>query len=774
MNKKSRREHSFLLILAFFSGAAGLSYEVLYTRVLSVYFGDVYFIIAAILMSTFLSLAVGYFLARILVPYLWAIEGLLGLYSLGTVYIFTNFALSPTHFFAYSNTISIFLVCLAVFIPFFLTGVSVPAFAFMLRAINKKTTDEVDKPFTIVYFIYNVGAALIVLLAEFFFIRSYGISASIIGFACINLLIAPLLLPLCRRFTPSTFQTKQDRLDSFPFILALLTIGMASTIYQLSYLEYCWRLFGPTPMVFTVVLFSALLGIVIGSIISRWFKSLHLLTSLMAIFLPLLFSFTGLLIDSWSYTANSTENATLFSFYKSSFIVLFGLPIFILFGASVPLAVRKTGKSLYGRILAIVSLGNALGALALVIFLKDALHFTGLVSVIVILLLFTTLMLSKRHLIEWKKEGFIGVASIIACIILFVLYPHKLTLLGSDTMKFPKKEREAILNDLGRVQEIREKGNLSVVLHWKDGLRGVMYLGYIPHWKIRTYNINRARAFSALSSLYSKNEDHVLMIGLANGASSSEAANRYKNVTTVEINPAMLTVIDVLRKENSDLLDKKNVEIRIQDGIVEMIRTKKKYDAIINTITQPNYYSANKLYTKEFFEIAKQKLSSGGVYVGWIPWYRGYGVNEVLTYINTLNSVFPECHYYFQTWAYYYAVCGEKLVRQEITANDQLAQWVSQLRLKSFEEDFRRFGNSNMINTLDYPVLSFKEINEPAKRSEYPQVSANWGFFKRYEYYDQDPHYPHACCQMRPPNKVCEAIFALTYLDENYCRNHLR
>ncbi len=122
MNKKpdslSHRK-SFLLILTFLSGAAGLSYEVLYVRVLSIYFGDVYFIIAAILVSTFFGLALGYLLAHRLLAYLWAIEALLGLYALITVYIFSNFGLEPTRFFSYSNTSSVFWVSILTFIPFF-------------------------------------------------------------------------------------------------------------------------------------------------------------------------------------------------------------------------------------------------------------------------------------------------------------------------------------------------------------------------------------------------------------------------------------------------------------------------------------------------------------------------------------------------------------------------------------------------------------------------------------------------------------------------------
>ncbi len=773
MNEKSDslsyRERFFLITLAFLSGAAGLSYEVLYARVLSVYFGDVYFIIAAILMSTFLGLAVGYLLAHLLVAYLWAVEGLLGLYALATAYIFYNFGLEPTRFLAYSNISSMIWVCIVAFIPFFLTGISVPAFAFMLREAHKKSTSHIhiEKPFTIVYVTYNVGAAIVVLLAEFFLIRAYGISASIVAFACVNLVISPFLFPLCRRFASSAYESSQTRFGNFSLALALLVIGFASTIYQLSYLEYCWRLFGPTPMVFAVVLFSALIGIVIGSVLSRWLISLQFIVSLLAIFIPLLFLFTEPLINAWSYIGNSAQSATIFSFYKNSLIALFGLPIFILFGASIPLGVRAASSASYGHILATVSLGNALGVLALLVFLKDTLNFIGIVLVLVGLLLFAGLVLNRKSFLKWRREWFISTACVICCLIFFFSYPHKLSLIGSDVMLFSKEWRDGMLNDLDRIQEIKQNSDSAVIYHWKDGLRGLMHLGYTPFHKFTVATIHGQKSLSVLPSLYSRQHNNAFVLGLAGGLAPTDMADRYNNVSVIDINPAMLKVSKILARENGNLLDKKNVTIYIQDGIVELARTKKKYDLFLNSLSPPNYYSANKLYTKEFFEMAKQSLSPGGVYAGWIYMYLNYTAEDVLMHLDTLNSVFSQCHYYVITWKYFGYVCGENLIRREPTVDDYLGQWLSQLQMKTFEEDFRRVSTSKvMVNTLDHPVLSFKELNFRIKESDLDKVTANWGLLRSPQYQRGN----HICCQQASSYKICEPLFALSNNLKYYCK----
>ncbi len=595
----------------------------------------------------------------------------------------------------------------------------------MLREAHKKTDKgvHVGQPFTIVYLIYNLGAAIVVLLAEFFLIRVYGISTSILVFALINLVISPVLFFLCRHFPTYADEPSQNDSGDSRLTFSLFLLGLASTIYQLSYLEYCWRLFGAISTIFAVVLFSVFLGIVIGSIVSRWIGSFHFLVSLIAIFIPLLFSLTEPFINTWSYTANNlAQSTTSFSLYRYILIGLFGLPIFILFGASVPLGVRTAAKASYGRILATVSFGNALGVLVLVIFLKDILDFIDLVLVLVGILLFANLLLNKKSFIEWRREWFASAAAVLCCLIFFFSYPHKLTLLGSFLIQASKEKRDSALKNLDRAQEIKQDSDSAVILHWNDGLQGLVHSGIMPFYRIDTAIIPYHKAHAVLGSLYSRQHNNAFVLGLGSGISSTEAANRYKNVTVVDINPAMLRVSEILAKANEELLDKKNVTIHIQDAIVELGRSKQKYDLLLSSLPSPEYYSAAKIYTKEFFEMVDQSLSLGGVYVSWVPLPVVYDNDSVLIYVNTLKSVFSECHYYLMFGSRVFMhVCGQDLSknRQKPATSDQLGQWLSQLQIEKFEENIsRRINNSNIIvNTLDQPLLSFKPLGfrKPSK-----------------------------------------------------------
>ena len=71
---------SFLLLL---SGFCGISYEVLYARILSNFIGDQFAVSASVLLTFLLGIGVGTLYAHRFRRFLWAIEGAVGLCAAG-------------------------------------------------------------------------------------------------------------------------------------------------------------------------------------------------------------------------------------------------------------------------------------------------------------------------------------------------------------------------------------------------------------------------------------------------------------------------------------------------------------------------------------------------------------------------------------------------------------------------------------------------------------------------------------------------------------------
>jgi spermidine synthase len=71
-----------------------------------------------------------------------------------------------------------------------------------------------------------------------------------------------------------------------------------------------------------------------------------------------------------------------------------------------------------------------------------------------------------------------------------------------------------------------------------------------------------------------------------------------------------------------------------------MRRTQKKYDIITLEPMPPTFAGVNALYSKEFYELARQKLNNGGIIAQWLPFHivaLRYGASIAKTF----QDVFP-------------------------------------------------------------------------------------------------------------------------------------
>ena len=131
--------------------------------------------------------------------------------------------------------------------------------------------------------------------------------------------------------------------------------------------------------------------------------------------------------------------------------------------------------------------------------------------------------------------------------------------------------------------------------------------------------VNRETAQPALAYLYANNTQRSYLVGLGSGITAMGTAELFDNAEIVDLNPSMLRVSEeAFADYNYNVVHQSNVAIRFQDGIIDLKSQAHGYDAIINTASSPLYLSASKLYSAEFYQLVRQKLNDGGVYVGWM------------------------------------------------------------------------------------------------------------------------------------------------------------
>ena len=152
--------------------------------------------------------------------------------------------------------------------------------------------------------------------------------------------------------------------------------------------------------------------------------------------------------------------------------------------------------------------------------------------------------------------------------------------------------------------------------------------------------------FFHMAWLWNTQLNNVLMVGLG-GASAQRAFAHYYpqlSVETVEIDPVVLAVA----REYFYFKESPRQRVHLEDGRIFLRRTRKQYDAILMDAYTENRYGSflpQHLVTKEFFELARARLTTNGV-LGYnvIGNLRGWRTDLLGAMYKTLRSVFPEVY----------------------------------------------------------------------------------------------------------------------------------
>ena len=124
---------------------------------------------------------------------------------------------------------------------------------------------------------------------------------------------------------------------------------------------------------------------------------------------------------------------------------------------------------------------------------------------------------------------------------------------------------------------------------------------------------------SLLPAAYGK-ADSVLVVGLGTSLTSQAALSLpVKHVTTVEINPAMRTA---MRYFGGSAVERDpRWKLVTTDARHYLQMDPGSFDLITSEPSWPLSCAVSPLFTREFFALAKSRLTDDGVFCQWIPWY---------------------------------------------------------------------------------------------------------------------------------------------------------
>lgn len=706
--------------LAIASGVCGIAYELLYARLLTTYLGDMFFVGASILATFLLGIGLGALVAYRFVRWLWAVEVAIGAYAVAVALAFGEFGAAIQRIWLPVTAGDPLALVLRVFsvivLPATAIGFSVPLFALVLNHHAQGSSGETS--FRAVYRLYNLGAAVCVLAVEFLVLRAIGVQATLLALAGVNF-AAGLLL---RRVPTPALARAAARTEPRPWrpFAALFGVSVLSGVYQMFLYKQAELIFGPFHENFALVLAFALVGISTGT---RWAGrrppgfATWLIQGSGAVAISLLAVVP--LVWFWA-AANGTLGAAplLSTCIKIAVLgAMSGLPLAI-FGGTVPALLRELPDTSEqaGRALAVSSFGNCAGYLVMVLWLYAALPDRAIATGLAAGLLLAGVALAWHSRRPSLRPVLASTAAVAA---LAALWPASFLHYGYDSYASLEDLRAARAQ--AGVELHRRYDSQIALLRDAAGGEAMIINGYTSVASGGSGHTNvRELIYGLMPALYARQHERALVLGVGTGITAAATASAFAHTTAVEVNPAVLDLLPHFREHNLDLANNPRATLVLEDGLVALLRGDERYDAIVNTVTSPMYFSSSKLYTREFFAAAAARLAPGGVYSMWFDGRVTQMGARVI--FETLAHSFADCAVTYLNATYLQMICGNEplaardpaslawdpRVRERIAANgldlglEELLAALSLPRHRLFSQSWQA-----PENTFDRPVLEF-------------------------------------------------------------------
>jgi spermidine synthase len=747
--QKSRgRSTPIFLILFFVSGISALIYEIVWTRLFTVVIGNTVFSVSVILMVFMAGLALGSRVAgrtidRNPVPLIRSyavLEAAIGLYNLALPWLLK--LADPIFRFAYSSgyqsppvlACARLAICgFLLIVPATLMGATLPV---LVRYYTEKVANA-GRQAGRVYSVNTLGAALGAAAAGFLLIPFIGVTSTLGAAALLNLSIAAAAWLISRRH-----EVYSEALTELPeppaegrriVLLAAFFSGAAALINEVGWTRVLSLVLGPTTYAFTLMLCAMITGLGLGAALGSYWvrRSIIRLTTLawaqgciafasvalIPVFgrLPL---FIGKLVIRHADSFSSLQ--------MLEFLLIFGLmlvPTTIL-GMTFPMASRLHARSdsLVGtEVSAVYSVNTAGGIVGSLIAGFALIPAFGSQTALMVAAL-TSAAAAAALAISSRRWLPLALTLVVAPAVL-VIPKWSPELMASGAYKYApyaaKLDLESVLRG-------------GTLLYFKEGITTTVsakkYRGRVSlsvDGKVDATDAGdmlTQKMLAHLPLLLRNDSKNVAIIGLGSGVTAAAVlAHPVERLDIIEISPEVVEASRFFSHVNHNALMDRRTELIIGDGRNHLRYIPRNYDVIISEPSNPWMAGMASLFTREFFNEARSRLSSAGTFCQWLHSYN-MSTDDLRTIIRTFMTAFPnaslwtlnENDFILLGSAAPLTVDENRIQRNfERVASDlqtvhvQDVYSIASLLMLSNEE-LDRFAQGATLNTDDMPILEFR------------------------------------------------------------------
>ena len=578
------------LFCFFFSGIAGLIYEVVWTRMLTQIFGNTTYAIATVLSAFMAGLAIGsYLFGRIadwgkndflLYGLLEAGVGVYGflvprLFELGQKLYRPIFGLNESYPFIF-NLLLFFLAFVLLVFPTLLMGATLPVLSrFFVRSLG-----DLGRKVGDLYATNTLGAVLGCAFAGYVLIPQLGMRKTVFLAAAINLIIAAVIIIVDRirnrrgeaiaEPAEAVAATEMSLAETPSWIgwVVLISFGLsgfAALVYENAWTRALTLVIGSSTYSFTTMLVTFLVGLALGGFFYARFLGerearlctfgfIELWVGLAALATIPLFERMPLIFVRLLHGFGDSFNTFLsLQVFLSALVML--LPT-ILLGLTFPLVARLFTQSLYrvgsgvGSSYAANTLGAIVGAFVggFILIPFIGVQNTIIFATVVNLLIGCLLIVADTRMFALPRFTLAAAVLVLAVLTPFRVPRWDQHILTSGVTIYNDRY-EALPTDSLRLEEMQRDD----VLYYREGLTVTVSVHRIPGSDYLYFKSNGkidgsyGDALSQLMTSYipmllHPTAEHALTIGLGSGMSAKALATfkSLKTIEVIEIEPAMI------------------------------------------------------------------------------------------------------------------------------------------------------------------------------------------------------------------------------------------
>ncbi len=421
-------------------------------------------------------------------------------------------------------------------------------------------------------------------------------------------------------------------------ILLLGVSGVTALFYEIIWIRPLSLVFGTTVYAVSTIIASFILGLAIGSWLAGKYSNRIKNPMKFFAFIQIGIGTYGvLLLPTFSYLPPIyleiyhavLPNQILFFIVQILLsILIISIPA-ILMGTTLPIMIKAYAKKLesigydVGKLDAANSAGAVIGTLVVGFLMIPFLGIqTSLIITAIINLGMGTIILGIKRFIKLRYLAII----IIILVPFFLIFPTY----DVEALSVPLYQ---ILNSHSMtVNAYHQLIDQQQLLHYEESPYATITIISDPKENMKRMYINGKSqcAFDHFGELkdgknlakfptevYRHNFKSLpktaLNVGLGCGDTSMWLANYGMKVTTLEIDPAIITINEKFSRENF------NHNLIIDDGRNWLLKTNQTFDIITGQPAEL-YDNHSSLFTKEYFELQKSHLTENGISSQWVPY----------------------------------------------------------------------------------------------------------------------------------------------------------